>query len=462
MSNFLIVGLKKSGISVANLLNLKNETVFAFDSNKKTVKDVLKNKQLNSGIKVVNKLKNTLLKDIDTIVLSPGVNTEEWQGVSKEFGIEILSEIEVAYRFCKGDVVAITGTNGKTTTTLLLDKILNDNKIKSYAVGNVGNAFSNESLNIKENEVAVCEVSSFQLENIVLFKPKCVGFLNLQPDHLDRYLSFEKYKKAKANVFKNLDKKSFVAINYDDDNLKEFYSKKYNMLFFSVKTTLPKNVDGAYLQKNEIVFVKNNEKCGKICLNNIKLVGAHNIYNIMCACLLAGVLGVKYEDMQNSVETFNAPEHRIEFVENVFNVDFYNDSKATNIASSLCALNAFSKDIFLIMGGSDKGENFANFFANLPTNLKHIYVYGKTSTKILKHATMAGFLNISAFKTLEEAFKASVLNSYKNSVILFSPACASFDQFKNFEERGIRFKGLVRELMNWKQLEICFIRVIIV
>lgn len=448
MQNFLIIGLKISGISVAKLLNVVGEQIFLYDCDRKTIRKARKFLNFLSQKCFVTKISKKLLNKIDCIVLSPGVDSKEWEQIVFEYNIEVVSEIEIAFRFCRGITAAITGTNGKTTTTLLLNHILNECGVKSFAVGNIGNAFSQQCQNIRENEIAVCEVSSFQLENIVSFKPKVVGFLNLKPDHLDRYKAFDVYKKAKENIFKNFDKSCFAVLNYGDKNVRLLYKPDMNTLWFSSSEKLPTECDGAYLQKNTIFFTKNNKNTARISLKNVKLIGKHNVENIMCACLMANCLGVDLSKMEEVVCSFTGVEHRMEFVARVFNSDFYNDSKATNIASTIAAIKCFNKDIFLILGGSDKGENFANLFINIPKNVKQIFVYGQTSTKIVQHATLAGFVEIKKFETLDEAFNEVVKNLYENLIVLFSPACASFDQFKNYEERGEKFKRLVRELIN--------------
>ena len=445
--NFLVVGLARSGIAATNLLIEKNKNVYVYDSDKKKIYNLLKSNELNQKAIIVKKINNKLLNNIDTIVLSPGIKTEDWQEIAYKHNNKLVSELELASQFCPCKICAITGTNGKTTTTMLLAKILEDSKITTFVVGNIGTAFSGEIMKMKNENIAVCEVSSFQLENIQTFKPNVVGFLNISPDHLDRYKTFEDYKKAKLNIFKNLDNSCTAVLNFDDENVKNFCFSNFNSLFFSINSKIPNNLNGAYLQKNSLIFSKKGENIGKISLKNIKLKGLHNIENILCACLMAYVLGVSFNSMEKSLNNFIAPSHRLEYVGCLASIKFYNDSKATNIASSLSALKSFKEDIFLLMGGSDKGENFALFFNALPTNVKKIFVYGRMANKIMRHAAIAGYNSISSFENLEQAFTEAVKNAYENCVILLSPACASFDQFKNYEERGEYFKFLVQEIL---------------
>lgn len=448
MQKFLIVGLKTSGISAAKMLNSVGKEIFLYDCESKTIRKARKACSFLDKKCFVTHIGKKLLKQIDCIVLSPGVKSDEWQKIAFENNIELVSEIEIAFRFCKGITAAITGTNGKTTTTVLLNNILNNCGIKSFAVGNVGNAFSNECLKIEKRNVAVCEASSFQLENIINFKPKVAGFLNLRPDHLDRYKDFDEYKSAKEKIFKNLDKDCFAVLNYNDVIVKSFKNSRFNILWFSIKGELPYGYDGFYLQKNYVYYVKNNKKERVFLKNHIKLPGLHNLQNIMCASLMARTLGIDFKQMRKIIYNFRGLEHRIEFVAEISNAKFYNDSKATNIASTIAAVNCFANDIILILGGSDKGENFATLFESLPSNVKMIFAYGQTATKIVEHAVLSGYKCIKKFDSLENAFKELIKCVYDGCVVLFSPACASFDQFINFEERGDRFKHLVWELMD--------------
>ena len=445
--NFLVIGLARSGVSACNFLVDKGEKVFAFDDNKKVGKDLLSSNVLKSQVQVVKKLDKKTLKQTNTIVLSPGVPPERFEGLAKKYNLDLISELELAFQNCLCPVLSITGTNGKTTTTTLLGEIMKQSKRDTFVVGNVGTAFSSQVGNMKKDSVAVCEVSSFQLEKITTFKPKITGFLNLAPDHLDRYKRFENYIIAKANIFKFMDKKDIAVLNYDDLLVRDFYNQvKCDCLFFSLEE-LPKNISGAYLKGEEILWTQKGKIKEKISIKDIKLKGSHNVYNILCAVIMAREYGVDLEDIQKAINNFEGLPHRLEFVKKIGEVEFYNDSKGTNIHSTLTALKAFDKPIVLLAGGSDKGENFARLFENMPRNVIKVITFGACGKKIFIHGMNAGFYNILRTDRLEDAFDEAVSHLCGDEVILLSPACASFDEFKNYEERGDFFKYLVNELV---------------
>ena len=430
-NNYLVVGVARSGIAVVNYLVENNKNVWAFDAKKGLINDLIKNKIIPKSVNSVKKVCKKLALILDCIVISPGIEPEFWQHLGEKYNIPVIGELEFAYNNCNCEIFAITGTNGKTTTT--------------YCVGNIGKSFTSALKNIRDTDNIVCEVSSFQLETINKFKPKVVGFLNIAPDHLDRYKTIDNYINAKKNIFKNLDEQCVAVLNADDKIVSKLGNTHFNCLYFGKK--LPPKTNGAYFSKNQIVFVEDGKKVGVVDLKNFKLCGKHNIYNAMCASVMARVCGIDFEVIQKSLEEFTAPSHRLEYVGKLGRIKFYNDSKATNIASCLTALASFKENVFLIMGGSDKGENFAKFFEKVPKCVKHIFVFGATAKKIYHHANLANFENISKFENIEDAFDNAVKKVEEDTVILLSPACASFDQFVNYEQRGDYFKFLVKELM---------------
>lgn len=442
--NYLVVGLARSGIAAVLYLDKNNHNVWVYDAKRGLAKELIKSKILPPRVIPITKLSKKVAKNLSAIVISPGVLPDFWIELGAKYNIPVISELELSFRNCNCDVLAITGTNGKTTATLMLNKILNDAGKKTHCVGNIGNAFCAELDKIDYDDVAVCEVSSFQLEHIEKFKPKVVGFLNIAPDHLDRYKTMENYVSAKRKIFTNLDQNCYAVLNIDDPVVRIMGNSHFNCLYFGKK--LPPKTDGAYFKDKKIFFVENSKKAGSVDLSKCTFVGKHNIYNAMCACLMARIYGVSFTSMQNSLQEFKTPEHRLEFVGNIGTIKFYNDSKATNITSCLTALTAFEDNVFLLMGGSDKGENFAEFFKHMPQCVKQIFVFGATARKIFHHAHLAGFENITRCENLEEAFDLAVKNSHDGTTILLSPACASFDQFVNYEQRGDFFKFLVKEL----------------
>lgn len=446
--NFLVIGLARSGVSACNFLADRGETVFAFDDNKKIGKELMTSNILKPKVQVLKKLDRKSLLQTNTIVISPGVPAERFESIARKYKQNLISELELAFQNCGCPVLAITGTNGKTTTTTLLGEIMKSSGRNTFVVGNVGTAFTSQVANMKKDSVAVCEVSSFQLEKITSFKPKIAGFLNLAPDHLDRYKRFENYISAKANIFRFMDKKDVAVLNYDDLLVRDFYNKvKCECLFFSLDE-LPKNVSGAFLKGDEICWTQKGKIKEKISVKDIKLKGRHNIYNILCAVIMAREYGVSPEDIQKAINNFNGLPHRLEFVKKIGGVEFYDDSKGTNIHSTVTALKAFDRPIVLLAGGSDKGENFARLFENMPRNVIKIITFGACGKKIFVHGMNAGFYNIIRTDKLEDAFDEAVSHVCGDEIILLSPACASFDEFKKYEERGDFFKYLVNGLVN--------------
>ncbi len=444
--NYLVIGLARSGVASCNLLVRKGQTVFAFDNNRKLCSELVESGILKQPIHMVKKINKKLLQQIDVMVISPGVSPERFDMLAKRYKIDIIGEMELAFQNCPCPVLAITGTNGKTTTTMLLGEIMKKSGADVRVVGNVGSAFSESVADMKKQSLALCEVSSAQLEKIQNFKPQIVGFLNIAPDHLDRYKRFENYVFAKSKIFKNMSKKDLAVLNYDDLLVRNFANQIHSQVRFFSLSELPKGVKGAYLKEGEIIFVESGKKTEKISVKQVKLKGIHNISNILCAVLMAKKFGVKAEHIQQAINEFKGLPHRLEAVGNIGGLEFYNDSKGTNIHSTLTALKSFSKPITLLLGGSSKGENFARLFENMPANVIKIITFGKSGSRIFSHGINSGFCNIVRREKLEDAFDEAVKKASGEEVVLLSPACASFDQFENFEERGDFFKYLVKGL----------------
>ena len=452
---YLVVGLKKSGVGAIKLLLKNGEEVFAFDKDKEVVKNLFakncdekfkKLKKNNEKFVILKKLSAKNIKNIDIVVLSPGVFSKKLDALFKKYNKKVISELELASKFCKAPILAITGTNGKTTTVSLLFEMFKNVNKKTCLVGNVGISFC-EKVFDGNMDLAICEASSFQLEKVENFSPQIVGFLNICDDHLDRYNSFDEYFKAKQNIFKNFTETNIAVFNYDDRKLFDFSktisSRKY---YFSLKT-LPDDLFGAYILDEQIVF-KLCKSEFKLNLCEISLLGEHNLYNVMCAGLMALLYGLSFENVKKAIKNFMPPKHRIEFVKKVDGVSFYDDSKGTNIASTLSAVNCFKEKILLMLGGEDKNENFNNFFSKLPKNVSRILCFGRTKRKILKSAKKCGFKNITVCKNMKDAFNFFNTKQMEESVVLLSPACSSFDQFSSYEERGNYFKSLVWGLKN--------------
>lgn len=439
--NYLVVGLKRSGVASCKLLDSAGQNVFVFDDNKVIAKELLNAKILPQKTQIIEKLCAKTLKNIDIIVLSPGYSTKKIQKKNK-LNIPIISEIELGFLNTQKDILAVTGTNGKTTTVNILNQMLKKQNIKTSLAGNVGIPFC-ETILEECQKVFVLELSSFQLENVKTFKPNIVGFLNIAKDHLDRYKTFEEYFLAKQKVFKNMTQKDVAVLNYDDKNLRKFSHNLMTQNYYFSLEKLPQNLYGAFKQDNNLIF-NFKDKTETICLDKTELKGNHNISNLMCACLMAFLYGVTKTNIQSVVDEFCPLEHRLEFVIEKDGISYYNDSKATNIHSTLNDIKSFNENLVLLLGGSDKGENFDELFLALPTNVSKVVAYGKTGKKIMKSAKKCRFVNCFFAKNLEKAFFKAKDILTNEKIILLSPACASFDEFCGFEERGNFFKSLAK------------------
>ena len=432
--NVLVYGLGKSGLGAIKLLLKKKAKVFVFDDNI----SALKNYFHKDVIKLENLTQN-ILKMFSFIVVNPCVSKySENLKLAKLLNVKMISEIELAYFCAKEQVIGITGTNGKTTTSTLTYQILKNAGKKTKLVGNVGKSFCGEVCENKKG-FFVCEVSSFQLETVKDFKSKIGCFLNFSENHLDRHFSLDEYFKTKLKIFNG---KGIKILNYDDKN---FENLRFENLYYFSKS---KEVRGVFVKGGEIYF--KDKKCEKVLnAGKIKLLGEHNLENVLCAVLICKLLKVKNEVIEKTVENFYGIEHRIEFVEEIKGVKFYNDSKSTTVESCLKALDCFaSKKVLLIVGGSDKGFSFDKLFENIKDNVCEVICYGEVKDKILASASKFNFSNIistSSFSNMVNLAKnLSLSGGYE--IVLFSPATASFDMFKNFEERGKTFKKLVGEI----------------
>lgn len=441
--NYLIVGLGESGKGAVKFLEDKNEKIFVFDENRKLCKKIKNAKIFSEKVEFLLKINKKTLKLIDYLILSPGIEPKKYEKIAKKFNIKIMGELELGYLNYSGELVCITGTNGKTTTVHLLFEMLKIIYPNTALVGNVGNSFCCELSKNKFIDFAICEASSFQLETIDKFKPNVVGFLNICDDHLDRYKNFENYFNAKKNIFKNFSPLNVAVLNFDDEKLYDFSKtlncKKY---YFSLNT-LPENFFGAYLKDDKIVFRLENQNY-ILDRKNIKLLGRHNLYNIMCSSIISLLYGLNFDCLKNCLNKFYGLEHRIEFVKEINGIKFYNDSKGTNIHSTQNAISCFEDDVLLLLGGKDKKENFNNLFKTLPKNVTKIIAFGETKNKILKSAKKFGFKNIETVKNLKSAVEKINTKLIHEKVVLLSPACSSFDEFSCFEERGNCFKSLVK------------------
>lgn len=418
----LVYGLGDSGRAAIKLLKNQNAYVSFYDDDIRFFEYV--------GFE-----RNPENQNYDLVVVSPGIkcvgNTllEKF----KEKNIPIISEIDLAYMFSKGKIVAITGTNGKTTVSMLTNKILKAAGYKTFLCGNIGLPFSAVCEKTTKNSVVVCEVSNFQLETSQFFRADVACILNIKPDHLNRHGSFEEYKKVKAKIAQNLRSKDVLILNLDDDEAKKMILHK-NYQFFS-KNKLKK---GVFVFKNQI-FVN---KKPILSLNEIHLRGEKNLENVLASVCICSHFNVTAENVRLALSKFTLASHRMEFVGEIYGVTFVDDSKATNVASTIACVEAFKdKEIVLLMGGQGKNIDYADLFS-LNFKIKQIVCFGEDGQKIQEVAEKFGY-NAVLFKHFDDAVLFSKEFAGFGDYVLLSPGCASFDEFSSYSERGDRFKSLI-------------------
>lgn len=435
MQKALIIGAGVSGKSVNKLLKKIGVKTYIVDDKKKFK---------------FKPLKDRLFSGLSFVIVSPGVEPcHQLIQEAKNRGVAIYGELEFATQFLCSQIVAITGTNGKTTTTTLIYEILK-RAYSCFVGGNIGIPVS--SFCLKSHDVSVLEVSSFQLENISTFKPHIACLLNISPDHLNRHKTMENYVKAKLNVFKNMDKNGFACINKDDAfiNALDLSFIKSKRFYFSTKV----ECIGCYVKKDCIYFNNGIEKIKLLNVNQIPLLGEHNLSNVLCACLVACLMGVDKKLLSNTIVNFKGVSHRLEFVCSINGIDFINDSKATNISSTIVAVKAMNKPTTLILGGSDKGFDFDPLFEYMTDKIKNFVVVGQTAPKIIQAAERIKMSNVFEARSFKEAVKLAYNLAGEGENVLLSPACASFDMFSSFEERGRVFVSLVREIEKYENSKI--------
>ena len=381
----------------------------------------------------------------DYIVMSPGVPLSIPPVVyAKAHNIPVIGELELAYRSCKAPFVAITGTNGKTTTTTLTGELLKKTGRNVFVGGNIGVPLASYAADLSQDDVVVAEVSSFQLESIDTFAPHLALMINLTPDHLDRHGNMETYLACKANIFANQTEQDYLILNYDDAALRSLAgTSKGKVLFFSQKHILE---EGVYLDGQDVVL-RLNEEAVVICREDeIAIKGKHNLENAMGAILLAYLSGVSVEDIRQVLMQFQGVAHRLEPVRSYNGVLYVNDSKGTNPDSTIKAIEAYDNPLVLILGGLNKGSDFAQLAALVKARVRRAVVLGEAKDSIIQALQQAGFEHYTAADTFEEAVRVAAAQAEQGDVVLLSPACASWDMFKSYEERGDLFKQIVNSL----------------
>lgn len=443
----LVFGSGKSGIGASDLLARVGACPVIYDGNAEIDKEAVLHK--TTGDYPLEIYAGDLPKDVqdslDLVVLSPGVPTD--LPIVKSFyaqGLPVWGEVELAYQTGRGEVLAITGTNGKTTTTALLGKIMSDARESVFVVGNIGTPYTSKALEMKETSTTVAEISSFQLETIEKFAPKVSAILNITEDHLNRHHTMEEYIRVKELIVKNQGPDDACVLNYEDEVLREFgkHIVPKTIYFSSVR----KLDEGIYLDGDMIVLNLNGEEIPVVKTTDLKILGQHNHENAMAAIAMAYFAGVPMESIRKSVCEFTAVEHRIEYVTEKNGVVYYNDSKGTNPDAAIKGIQAMIRPTWLIGGGYDKGSSYDEWIQSFDGKVRCLVLIGQTKEKIKEAAERLGFHDIVLCENLEEAVKLCAAKAQPGEAVLLSPACASWGQFDNYEQRGDMFKEYVKNL----------------
>ena len=445
----VVVGTGVSGMGAVKLLSETSADITLYDGNDKADRDeILKKIPDDCDLRlIIGEMPDEVVKETDLLVISPGVPIDS--DIVKLFekeNVPVWGEIELAYNFEKGTVFAITGTNGKTTTTTLVGEIMKKYNNQTFVVGNIGNSYTSEVLKTTKDSYTVAEISSFQLETIREFAPKGSAILNITPDHLNRHYTMENYAAVKESITKNqwkVREDDYCVLNYDDKVLREFGKTIKNPVYFSRKEKPSK---GAYLDGRIIRYFDGKDDYEVMSVDDMHLFGNHNYENVMAAIAMTIEAGVPLNIIINVIKDFMGVEHRIEYVRDKNGVRYYNDSKGTNPDSSIKALEAMSRPTILIAGGYDKHSEFDEFIEAFDNKVKLMVLLGQTADKIEETAVRHGFTNIIKTDSLEKAVKICAENAVSGDVVLLSPACASWGMFKNYEERGRIFKECVNAL----------------
>ena len=440
----LVFGSGISGIGAVKLLEDHGAEVVLYDGNESLDHASLREQLGEKTTIVLGEFPEHLLEELELVVLSPGVPTDLPVILAmKEHGIQVIGEVELAYAFGKGDVLAITGTNGKTTTTSLLGEIMKCHQEEVFVVGNIGNPYTVAASQMTERSVAVAEMSSFQLESIETFRPKVSAILNFTPDHLNRHHTMEAYVEAKKQIAKNQTAEDYCVLNYEDERTKAFGEEvKAQVLYFSSAHKLER---GIYLDDGKMIY-KNPEEVIVCHVDELQILGIHNYENVMAAVAMAAVYGVPMDTIRKAILAFKGVEHRIEYVTEKDGVVYYNDSKGTNPDAAIKGIQAMNRKTVLIGGGYDKNSEYTEWIQAFDGKVKQLILIGATREKIAQDAEKCGFHDYVFADTFEEAVLLAAKTAKSGEAVLLSPACASWGMFPNYEVRGEKFKEIVNSL----------------
>jgi UDP-N-acetylmuramoylalanine--D-glutamate ligase len=444
----LVVGLARTGVVTALFSAAYRATVTATDERPEAELRETAAKLHAAGVKLElgGHVSQSFLNQ-ELIVVSPGVSPKlSALEQARAQGIPVWSEIELAWRFLRGKLIAITGSNGKTTTTSLVAHILQTAAIPTLVGGNIGVPLLALVENSLDTTVTVAEISSFQLETIEKFRPEISVLLNLTPDHLDRHTSFEEYASAKMRMFENQLERDFAILNADDPEITRRMPAKPHIFWFSRQKRV---AAGAFLRDGQIFFRNEGSEVALARRDEISLRGEHNVENVLAACAAAYLAGADPTAIANGIKTFRGVEHRLEFVAEISGVQFYNDSKATNVDAAVKAIEAFPGPLVVILGGKDKGSPYTPLRELLHERARLAILIGAAAEKIAED--LGDSVPITLASTLDRAVQVAMQHARPGDTVLLAPACSSFDQFENYERRGRAFKELVASLGNQSQ-----------
>jgi UDP-N-acetylmuramoylalanine--D-glutamate ligase len=441
----LVVGLARTGLVTSLFAAAYGATVTATDEKSESELREAAERLRNAGVTLELGTHNaTLFTQQDLIVVSPGVPAKLPQlELARSRGIPVWSEIELAWRFLRGRLVAVTGSNGKTTTTALIAHILRSASIPTLVGGNIGTPLLSLVETSTDSTVTVAEVSSFQLETIDSFRPEIGVLLNLTPDHLDRHASFDEYAAAKMRMFDNQIDRDTAVLNADDPEVARRMPTRPQVYWFSREKRV---AQGTFLRDGQVFFRAHGSEFALARRDQIPLRGEHNVENVLAACAAAYLAGADPAAIAAGVKSFRAVEHRLEFVAEIGGVSYYNDSKATNVDAAVKAIEAFPGSLFVILGGKDKGSPYTPLREPLRTRAKAALLIGAAAEKIA--ADLQDAVPYIHADTLDRAVQLAAEGAQRGDTVLLAPACSSFDQFENYEHRGRAFKELVVRLEN--------------
>ena len=443
----IVAGTGKSGISATKLLVNHGVKVYLFDENKDRDIEAIKEKTGDSELVQIElgELGEDALSSSQLMVISPGIPVDApFTDVVRNAGIPIWSEIELAYHYGKGKIAAITGTNGKTTTTALVGEIVKAHNAKTIVVGNIGIPYTELCDTTDDDSDTVAEISSFQLETVIDFHPNVSAILNLTPDHLNRHYTFENYGNVKFSITKNQTMDDVTVLNYDDEHTRAMGEKAKEHCHVVYFSRLEKPAGGVYLEDGDIILEDGDKKINVLAIKDLKLMGAHNVENVLAAVGISYYMGVPVDVIRDVATSFKAVAHRIEYVDTVDGVAYYNDSKGTNPDAAIKGIQAMVAPTFLIGGGYDKGSEYDEWIEAFDGKVKWLVLIGQTAPKIADCAKRHGFNSIIFEENLQDAVAYCHENAVDGDAVLLSPACASWGQFDNYEQRGDMFKEYVR------------------